>query len=97
MNLFREYTTSLYREINFFPQNFFGHAISDLGNHGIEHDINLGKVAWFHYKTVAQKNTGVSQKNKNKNSVKKRLTKCFGGSDPMNWSIDILLTLICAT
>jgi hypothetical protein len=33
---------------------------------------------------VPQKNKGVSQKNKNKNFAKKRITKYFGGSDPMN-------------
>ena len=44
----------------------------------------LGKVAWFRYKTVPQKNKGVSQKNKNKTFVKKRIAKYFGGSDPMN-------------
>ena len=32
----------------------------------------------------AQKNKGVSQKNQNKNFVKKRITKYFGGSNPMN-------------
>ena len=44
----------------------------------------LGKAAWFQYKTVPQKNKDVSQKNQNKNFVKKRITKYFGGSDPMN-------------
>ena len=44
----------------------------------------LGKVAWFQYKTAPQKNKGVSQKNQNKNFVKKRIPKYFGGSDPMH-------------
>ena len=44
----------------------------------------LGKVAGFQYKTAPQKNKGVSQKNQNKFFVKKRITKYFGGSDPMN-------------
>ena len=35
----------------------------------------LGKVAWFQYKTAPKKNKGVSQKNQNKNFVKKR-QKC---------------------
>ena len=33
---------------------------------------------------MPQKNKGVSQKNQNKNFVKKRITKYFGGLDPMN-------------
>ena len=33
---------------------------------------------------MPQKNKGVSQKNQNKNFIKKRITKYFGGSDPMN-------------
>ena len=44
----------------------------------------LGKVAWFQYKVGPQKTKGVSQKNKIKNFVKKRITKYFGSSDPMN-------------
>ena len=44
----------------------------------------LGKVAWFQYKTAPKKNKGVSQKNKNKNFAKTRITKHFGGSNPMN-------------
>ena len=44
----------------------------------------LGKVAWFQYKTAPQKNKAISQKNQNKNFVKKRITKHFGGLDPMN-------------
>ena len=44
----------------------------------------LGKVAWFQYKTTPQRNEGVSQKNQNKNFVKKRITKHFGGLDSMN-------------
>ena len=44
----------------------------------------LGKVLWFQYKTAPQKNKGVSQKNQKKNFVKKRITKYFGGSDPIN-------------
>ena len=43
----------------------------------------LGKFAWYQYKTAPEKK-GVSQKNQNKNFVKKRITKYFGGSDPMN-------------
>ena len=41
-------------------------------------------VARFQYKKVPQKNEGVSQKNQNKNFVKKKFIKYFGGSDPMN-------------
>ena len=41
-------------------------------------------VARFQYKKVPQKNEGVSQRNQNKNFVKKRITKYFVGSDPMN-------------
>ena len=33
---------------------------------------------------MPQKNKGVSQKNQNKNFVKKRIIKYLGGSDPMN-------------
>jgi hypothetical protein len=33
---------------------------------------------------VPQKNKGVSQQNQNKNFVKKRITKYFGVSDPVN-------------
>ena len=51
---------------------------------------SLGKVAWFQYKTEPQKNKGVSQKNQNKNFVKKRIAKYFGGSDPIN---ELLLKL----
>ena len=40
--------------------------------------------ARFQYETVPQKDKGVSQKNQNKNFVKKRITKYFGGFDPMN-------------
>jgi hypothetical protein len=31
-----------------------------------------------------QKNKGASQKNQNKSFIKKRITKCFVGWDPMN-------------
>ena len=48
----------------------------------------LGKVAWFQYKTGPQKNKSVSQKKKNKNFVKKRITQYFGGLDPMNELLD---------
>jgi hypothetical protein len=44
----------------------------------------LRKVAQFQYKTAPQRDKGVSQKNQNKNFVKKKITKYFGGSDPMN-------------
>ena len=44
----------------------------------------LGKVVWFQYKTGPQKNKGVSQKNQNNNFNKMRITKYFGGLDPMN-------------
>ena len=38
----------------------------------------------FNIKPRLKKIKGVSQKNQNKNFFKKRITKYFGGSDPMN-------------
>ena len=36
------------------------------------------------HEIIFSRNKGVSQKNQNKNFVKKRITKYFGSSDPMN-------------
>ena len=44
----------------------------------------LYEILFTLYNRVPQENKGASQKNQNKNFVKKSITKYFGGSDPMN-------------
>ena len=46
--------------------------------------FTLSRLRDFNIKPFLKKNKGDSQKNHKKNFVKKRITKYFGGSDPMN-------------